>query len=1046
MKGPKSRKKVSKFDKSLRDKMIELSKTGELIMKDNISFSNYDEVGPEGSLIVMKRKNNALPVIESLPDSIFTTLGEKDPGTFSNDFLAQEDSDSVRLFNFKNHFLLFAYQEFRQATSPDDIPYEISTYSKNFHISIAKYIGFSLFDPNNKEVPCILTERPINGPLSIYFSNDSHFNSSSDSIKSTDSKDYSIINDRFQTKNIEFTPQMKLIMIIGIAAGIEFIHRNNKVHAHLDPTTVYLDDNLQPIICGYGFIEPLNIDDDSDDDGIGNDREDSRLSFLTNISFVAPEVLKYNRIYQSSDIFSIGMLMYYILSEMEPFKNLSPNVQFQNICEGRLPAFPECIDVNWKKLIFRCCEFNPKKRLTAKELLSFLLQEENKTNLLASISQDKTAKFTKSQNEYLTHIRDMFEFDDDFRDSYIITDMILDPTLLSIETKTLIDSATKGDPQSLETVGLYFMEGKNNLPEDKNNGFELIKKAADLNFPSSIKIIINLYQKGIGTDKNLDYALYYCDQAKQLYNDNEEEFNNICAIAQEIKAEKEKIASNKEEQLQKESESNLFASARDIDDIEAISLREKELKNLNKRKITLKSLPSFVTTADFEQLFKKYQNIQIELFIRARYSSATVIFETQEDKKDVEKKCRKNKNFLKIRNKVLVPKLTPTKQEIKRMQTKNFREKLKKKRIERLKKETKDKKKHAKEEEEEEEQSEQVEPQVIAKDTSVFSLTTVIKEQVNLEDYTPGEGRNSYKKIGGGSFGDVYEAYNKKDGKLCAAKVFIKKFENPKQRLNFFREIDILKKLDCPLIVKLYGYNMNSLIQPISELPTLFMEFATHGTLSNMIQQEYNKHAHPKWNNTTKMKTIIGITRAMAYMHSQLYLHRDLKTENIFFDENYEPKIGDFGCSRKIDKQNSVNLTLGVGSPIYMAPEILLGSNPQYSWEVDVYSFAIVLYQIITGKPDTKVYEDKYLKNLFLFQNYMIKEDIRPKLPEDLDENLKMLLSRCWSSRVNDRPSFNFIFSVLKATFEQEHPPTTFLPNVDLDEVRKYLKKLDSCF
>ena len=129
-----------------------------------------------------------------------------------------------------------------------------------------------------------------------------------------------------------------------------------------------------------------------------------------------------------------------------------------------------------------------------------------------------------------------------------------------------------------------------------------------------------------------------------------------------------------------------------------------------------------------------------------------------------------------------------------------------------------------------------------------------------------------------------------------------------------------------------------------------------------------------------------------------------------------------------------------------MAPEILLGSNPQYSWEIDVYSFAIVLYQIITGKPDTKVYEDKNLKNLFTFQNYMIKEDIRPKLPEDLDENLKMLLSRCWSSRVNDRPSFNFIFSVLKATFEQEHPPTTFLPNVDLDEVRKYLKKLDSCF
>ncbi|KAK8843221.1 hypothetical protein M9Y10_025072 [Tritrichomonas musculus] len=88
----------------------------------------------------------------------------------------------------------------------------------------------------------------------------------------------------------------------------------------------------------------------------------------------------------------------------------------------------------------------------------------------------------------------------------------------------------------------------------------------------------------------------------------------------------------------------------------------------------------------------------------------------------------------------------------------------------------------------------------------------------------------------------------------------------------------------------------------------------------------------------------------MTYMHSHKVIHRDLKPQNVLLDEFLNPKISDFGLSKLTDFLSiSMNIQSqrGLkGTPICMAPEILLNEN--YSTASDVYAFAFVLYELFT--------------------------------------------------------------------------------------------------
>ncbi|KAK8845896.1 hypothetical protein M9Y10_020824 [Tritrichomonas musculus] len=294
------------------------------------------------------------------------------------------------------------------------------------------------------------------------------------------------------------------------------------------------------------------------------------------------------------------------------------------------------------------------------------------------------------------------------------------------------------------------------------------------------------------------------------------------------------------------------------------------------------------------------------------------------------------------------------------------------------------------------------------------------------------------KTLGEGSFGTVYIAENIKDHQLYAAKVINTNtgFDGREQMV-FLRESLLLHKLDHPSIVKFKGINLKSFDDEMKLQPTIITEYLAHGSLKENLDKEKISLADSNWNATKKYVTLLGITDGMRYLHRRGIVHRDLKPENILMDSNFYPRICDFGLSRCFSEslRNSMQLTMSgqIGTPLYMAPEILRGEE-KYGSAVDVYAFGIIAYEIVTGKvPYYELGENISPFNLVM----KVMSGYRPTFSEDAPEKMRELIEKCWSENPCDRPSFDEIYDSLSSDFSYSEE------TVDEDEVREYICMLD---
>jgi len=113
-------------------------------------------------------------------------------------------------------------------------------------------------------------------------------------------------------------------------------------------------------------------------------------------------------------------------------------------------------------------------------------------------------------------------------------------------------------------------------------------------------------------------------------------------------------------------------------------------------------------------------------------------------------------------------------------------------------------------------------------------------------------------------------------------------------------------------------------------------------------------------------------------------------------DEGGSPRIADFGVSR--EKYGTSTMTR-IGTPTYCAPEILSGEH--YSLPVDIYSFGILIYEMINGKAPWK---SENLTAIQLMMRVAIKKE-RPPIPEDTEPDLEQLIKCCWDHEPNNRPT-----------------------------------------
>ncbi|XP_019167163.1 PREDICTED: serine/threonine-protein kinase STE20-like isoform X2 [Ipomoea nil] len=260
------------------------------------------------------------------------------------------------------------------------------------------------------------------------------------------------------------------------------------------------------------------------------------------------------------------------------------------------------------------------------------------------------------------------------------------------------------------------------------------------------------------------------------------------------------------------------------------------------------------------------------------------------------------------------------------------------------------------------------------------------------------------KELGSGTYGTVYH------GKWKGSDVAIKRLKpscftegTVDNRLvaDFWKEAHILGRLHHPNIVALYGVVTDG---PTNNLATV-TEYMVNGSLKQVLQKRDRTI-------DCRKRLIIAMDAAfgMEYLHQKNVVHFDLKSHNFLVNmrDPQRPvcKIGDLGLS-KVKRRTLVSG--GVRGTIpWMAPELLNGES-MVSEKVDVYSFGIVMWELLTGEePYSNMRAEEIICGI-------IKGSLRPEIPNWCNPAWRALMERCWSSDPKARPAFSDIAKELRA-------------------------------
>jgi calcium-dependent protein kinase len=284
----------------------------------------------------------------------------------------------------------------------------------------------------------------------------------------------------------------------------------------------------------------------------------------------------------------------------------------------------------------------------------------------------------------------------------------------------------------------------------------------------------------------------------------------------------------------------------------------------------------------------------------------------------------------------------------------------------------------------------------------------------NFIGETKGKLLDSYevlKQLGKGGYGKVYEVKNIKTGEIRACKHLSKL--NIKNLEKFRREIEILKKMDHPNIIKLYE------VYESERSLYLIMEECKGGEIFDRIIQ----HIQEKKMYSEKDAAIIfeQVMSCIAYCHNRNICHRDLKPENLLYlnagdEKDNRIKVIDFGLSQACDR-----LKTKVGTAYYVSPEILSGN---YTHLCDIWSAGVILYILLSGDPpfnganDNEIYT-KIAQMKFSFPERKwknISNDAKDLLcymivPENERYTAEQVLAHPWFKNASDVPLSSIEFN-----------------------------------
>ncbi|KAL0922092.1 hypothetical protein M5K25_006054 [Dendrobium thyrsiflorum] len=261
------------------------------------------------------------------------------------------------------------------------------------------------------------------------------------------------------------------------------------------------------------------------------------------------------------------------------------------------------------------------------------------------------------------------------------------------------------------------------------------------------------------------------------------------------------------------------------------------------------------------------------------------------------------------------------------------------------------------------------------------------------------------KELGSGTYGAVYHS------KWRGSDVAVKRIKascfagkpSERERLiaDFWKEALILSSLHHPNVVSFYGVVRDG---PDGSLATV-TEFMVNGSLKQFLQKKDRTIDRRK-----RLIIAMDVAFGMEYLHEKNIVHFDLKCENLLVNmrDPHRPicKIGDLGLSKV--KQHTL-VSGGVrGTLPWMAPELLSGKTSMVSEKIDVYSFGIVMWELLTGE---EPYSDRHCASII---GGIVNCTLRPEIPSWCDPEWKSLMEICWSSDPTQRPSFSEISQRLR--------------------------------
>uniref|UniRef100_A0A8C7UB88 Mitogen-activated protein kinase kinase kinase 12 n=1 Tax=Oncorhynchus mykiss TaxID=8022 RepID=A0A8C7UB88_ONCMY len=269
--------------------------------------------------------------------------------------------------------------------------------------------------------------------------------------------------------------------------------------------------------------------------------------------------------------------------------------------------------------------------------------------------------------------------------------------------------------------------------------------------------------------------------------------------------------------------------------------------------------------------------------------------------------------------------------------------------------------------------------------------------------------------VGSGAQGAVFL------GKFHGEDVAVKKVRDIKET-----EIKHLRKLKHPNIITFKG------ICTQAPCYCILMEYCAQGQLYEVLR------AGRKITPSLLIDWAMGIAGGMNYLHLHKIIHRDLKSPNMLITHDDLVKISDFGTSKElIDKSMKMSFA---GTVAWMAPEVI--RNEPVSEKVDIWSFGVVLWEMLTGEVPYKDVDSSAI--IWGVGN----NSLNLPIPESCPDGFKILLRQCWNCKPRNRPSFRQILlhlDIASADVLSTPQETYFKSQAEWrEEVKQHFEKIKS--